>query len=217
MILTDEQAKAAQEVAKATGKALDVASGAGTVLVNGTVGKIASATLGLIGGDWVQEQRERNLAKMQAKTARILDGIAQDRLNAPSPSVVKPLLEAAADESREELQDLWAALLASAMVDGGRRVRRDYFDVVRQMEPADAQLLVIIGGLDPAITPDQRAEAMNGEVAKRGLSKTDVEISIGKLRFLECVESRGSGSNNPAVTHWLKPLGRGLLDACVVA
>ena len=49
MILSDDGAKAAQEVAKATGKALDVASGAGTVLVNGTVGRIAVATLSLIG------------------------------------------------------------------------------------------------------------------------------------------------------------------------
>jgi hypothetical protein len=125
VILSDKEAKAAQEVAKVTGKAIDAAAGAGTVMVNGTVGRIAAATLRLVGGDWVEEQQKRNLARMQAKTARILDGIDEARLTAPSPSVVKPLLEAAADESREELQDLWAALLANAMVDGGKRVRRD--------------------------------------------------------------------------------------------
>ena len=100
MILSDEEAKAAQEVTKATGKAIDVAAGAGTMLVNSTVAKIATATLGLIGGDWVQEAQVRNLARLKAKTARMLDGIDQARLSEPSPSVVRPLLEAAADESR---------------------------------------------------------------------------------------------------------------------
>src|SRR5271157_4986006 len=34
--------------------------------------------------------------------------------------------------------------LANAMLDGGRKVRRDYFETVRQMEPADALLLTIV-------------------------------------------------------------------------
>jgi hypothetical protein len=207
MILSDEQAKAAQEVAKATGKALDVASGAGTVLINGTVGKIAAATLGIVGGDWVQEQQKRNLARLEAKTARILDGVDKDRLSAPSPSVVKPLLEAAADESREELQDLWAALLANAMLDGGKRTRRDYFDVLRQMEPTDALLFDIVCR-QPSLRPNHNAtlQFIADETKRLGITENDKWISVLKLRSLDCL-----GSNWPGE---LTPRGIGLARAC---
>ncbi len=213
MILTDEEAKATQEVAKATGKAIDAASGAGTMLVNGTVGRIAAATLGLIGGDWVQEQQQRNLARMQAKTARLLDGIASDRLSTPSPSVVKPLLEAAADEGREELQDLWAALLCNSMLDGGRKVRRDYFEALRHMEPVDALILKLVhcqpeeGGLEGMM------QFRNQELLKFGVPQNDALIAITKLDKLGCVTLH-PGQFWP---RFLAPFGIGLIDACTVA
>lgn len=62
----------------------------------------------------------------------------------PSVSVVLPMLQTAADEAREELQDLWAALLANAMQKKGASVRRVYFDLVRRFEPADAVLLSVV-------------------------------------------------------------------------
>jgi hypothetical protein len=54
-----------------------------------------------------------------------------------------PLLQAAADESREELQSLWAALLANAMTDGGHRTRGAFVGALKSMDPADALVLSI--------------------------------------------------------------------------
>jgi len=130
-------AQAVVEIVKAAG-------GMGTYLGR-VVGSIPDNLLGLIAGDWLEHKRRRHLALLEANTARILEGIAEERLTEPSPSVVIPLLQAAVDEGRPELQALWAALLANAMLDGGRRVRRDYFDAVRQMEPSDALVLDLMG------------------------------------------------------------------------
>ena len=122
MLLSDDEAQAAKEIAKTGGKLIDSALGVGG-FIKDTLGDIPKDMIGLAGGgDWVHEQRRRNIGKMTAKTQRMLEDVAPDRITEPSVSVVIPLLQAAADEGREELQDLWAALLANAMVDGGKRV-----------------------------------------------------------------------------------------------
>src|SRR5580704_10526643 len=63
----------------------------------------------------------------------------------PEPPSLKnsiPILEAAADEENEELQDLWSRLLAAAM-DPNRRdaMRQSFIQTVKQMDPMDALVL----------------------------------------------------------------------------
>ncbi len=134
--MTDE-ARAVAEVAKTTGEIVQAAGGIGAYLAR-VFGSIPENLLNLMVGDWLEHKRRRHLADLEERTARHLEGIATERLTEPSPSVLIPLLQAAVDEGRPALQALWAALLANAMVDGGKRVRRDYFEAVRQMEPVDA-------------------------------------------------------------------------------
>lgn len=59
-----------------------------------------------------------------------------------SPSLAIPLLRAAYDESRPELQQLWADLIAAAM-DPKRsgRVRLSFIDTLKRFDPLDALLL----------------------------------------------------------------------------
>lgn len=142
--MTSAEAEAVTEVAKTAGKAIDLARGVGGYLKE-TLDTVPHDLIGLAGGDWLHQQRRRNIAKMQARTERILEGVERERISEPSVSVVVPLLEAAADEGREELQDLWAGLLASAMMDGGRKVRRAFFETLRKLEPTDALVLEIYG------------------------------------------------------------------------
>jgi Abortive infection alpha len=53
-----------------------------------------------------------------------------------------PLLRAAYDEGRPELQDIWAALIAAAM-DPERmgRVRISFIDTLKRFDPLDARVL----------------------------------------------------------------------------
>lgn len=213
-MISDAQAHAVTAVANATGKAIDLVGGAGAWL-DRTVGSIPPNLFRVAGGDWLGEVAERNLARMRAKTAHILDGISRERISEPSPSVVLPLLTAAMDESREELQDLWAALLANALVDGGRRVRRDYFDAVRQMEPLDATVLDVVARRPNEGTGDSERLRMDmvfidQERQRLGASHDDFAIATGKLVKLDCLTPPG-----PTVRpHSLTPFGRGLLGAC---
>ena len=137
--MTDE-AKAVEAVAKTGQELIKAAGGLGSWLAD-VVGNVPHDLLGILGGDWISHVRIRNLYRMQVKTAQLLEGVATLRLNDPSPSLVLPLLRTASDETRESLQDLWAALLANTMLDNGQRVRRAFFDVLAQLEPSDAVFL----------------------------------------------------------------------------
>jgi hypothetical protein len=131
---------AVAETAKFGGKVVDASIAFGGWLKD-TFGTIPEDLLGIAGGDWLHHQRRRNLAALEARTKAIRERIGAGAPHAPSVSVVLPLLQGAADEARPELQNLWAALLASAMQpDGGVRVRRAFFDTLRRMEPYDAKL-----------------------------------------------------------------------------
>lgn len=131
---------AVTETAKLGSKVVDAGTGFAGWLKD-TFGTIPQDLLGIAGGDWLHHQRRRNLLALEAKTEAIRQRIGAGPAHEPSVSVVLPLLQAAADEGRPELQELWAALLASAMLpEGGKRVRRAFFDTLRQMEPSDAVL-----------------------------------------------------------------------------
>ena len=59
-----------------------------------------------------------------------------------SPSLAIPLLRAAYDESRPELQELWAQLIAAAMdPQRANRVRRSFIDTIQSLDPLDALVL----------------------------------------------------------------------------
>jgi len=104
--------------------------------------QIAENALGLAGGDWLSEKRLRNRQRLREETEKILQAEGADLDDDPSPSVVIPLLQAAQDESREEMLKLWATLMATAM-DPNRRslYRRQFVDLVKNLEPGDALML----------------------------------------------------------------------------
>ena len=132
-----ETAKLGQEVVKAT-------AGAGSWLSR-ILGDIPEDALGLLGGDWLHQQRRINVAKLEVSAARRLVAIEVERLSSPNPATLMPLLLAAREEADETLQDLWAGLLVSALADGGTRLRKEFVDLVRKMNAADAIVLQVYG------------------------------------------------------------------------
>ena len=91
------------------------------------------------------------------------------------------------------------------MLDGGRKVRRDYFDAVQQLEPVDAIILEIIA-LRP-MGPDHNAAYRFIEQKRIGgsVSSDDYEISLEKLERLGCIRVKGIAG--PPI---LAAFGRGL-------
>lgn len=205
---TEASGKAIAETAKFGGKVVDAAVGAGGYLAR-VVGTIPEDVLGVAGGDWLHQQRKRNLARMQAKTAAILHREGAAIMGDPSPSVVVPLLQAAADEGREELQDLWAALLAQAMK-GERRVRRQFFEVLRQMEPADVLVLRLWMKASAAGTYpiNGRKLPLDAAAIEMGLTSTEYQLSLQSLVDLKCI------SPLPGITQEVTALGTELIAMC---
>jgi hypothetical protein len=157
---------------------------AGMEVVLRPITDIAENLLGLVGGDWLSEARRRRREELKRKTEEILrkrDAIADDE---PSPTVVIPLLSAAQDEGREELIDLWAALLAAA-IDPARksRYRRQFVDIVKQLEPVDAVVLRALVKEGGGVFYEQRKDFADS----LGITEDQMDVSFGALRNVDLI------------------------------
>jgi hypothetical protein len=121
-------------------------------------------------------------------------------------AIGKPLLQAAAEEDREELVDLWARLLATSC-DPHRsgQMRREFTEIVRQMNPADAR---VFNRIDPVMNyaPSQRS----GLSSHLGLSETEVEASFVRLMELGLIRNKSQANADQTIdvaNTVLRPLG----------
>jgi hypothetical protein len=131
--VSDEQAKAIQEAIKAL-------RGVGGFLRE-ILGTVPEDLVGYLGGDWLKVRRAENLARILDKMRERLQE-RNAKTEQPSISIVLPLLIAAADESRDELQDIWARLLAAAAdPTRAKSFRNQFIEVAKQMDPLDAAVL----------------------------------------------------------------------------
>jgi len=208
--ITDEQAKAIQEVAKTTGTALELVGKAGAY-VGEVLGTVPKDLVGVLGGDWLGEVRIRNLARYKERTEELLRARGVTETAPVSPSIAVPLLRAAADESREELQDLWARLLANAMDPSLGSVRQQFIEAVRAMDPPDAVVLNFMrteGFHQVGIDSDGETIERRHMAAKLGRTDDDLIVSLDHLSTLRLMEHASAG-------FWRQtPFGRAFMRAC---
>src|ERR1700722_2544443 len=210
--MSDEQAKAVQEVAKTTGDIVKAAGGLGSYLAR-VFGSIPDNLLGLVVGDWLEHKRRRHLRLLEVNTARLLeDDVGSERITEPNPAILIPLLQSAADESEPELQAMWAALLANAMLDGGLQVRPDYIEVLRKLAPLDVLMLerlALQGAIDEPTDEDEiiSAEALVGR-------NCVVRFSTPRDEYHYYDESHQEHYYKSK--YYLTPFGRGLVAACTM-
>lgn len=170
--VSDEQAKAISE-------ALKVLQGLGGFLKE-TFGTVPQDLVGLLGGDWLRVRRAENAAKIFEMVQQRLRARGVHAAEPASLSLVLPMVAAAADESRDELQDLWARLLAAA-ADPNRSkfFRLAFIDAAKRMDPLDAAVLrqahlinqIITGGGRDRLTKDLHVSRDEVEVSLANLSK----------------------------------------------
>ncbi len=169
---------------------------------------IPEQALGLAGGAWVSEQRARNRTRLSLRTAEVLKtrGVAIDFET--SPSVIIPLIGMAQDEGREELVDLWARLLATALDPAARHhYRRDFVAIAAGLEPMD---MLCLQKLDSGATKAWRYRRES--VAKALCQSQDrVDLALSSLARLGLIDpAKLDGTDfQPFVT----PLGREFLTA----
>lgn len=175
-----------------------------------------AAILHFGGVDWLVAQQTVTAASIKAKMDQKLAAIPENRRTEASAAVVLPLLEEALNENRDELQDLWAALLANTMVDGGRRVRREYFAIVRAMEPEDAHVLRLWGDVPRiVVNGDPAQQEIQSHLGRLGIDADSYLVAARNLDRLGCIYPVGPDSGLVYV-QGLTAFGRGFLRACRV-
>jgi hypothetical protein len=213
-----DTAHAIEETAKFGTKLLDSGDKAAGY-ATGVFERLPHNLVGLV-GDWVCHQRIRQWAKLQVRTKQILNerGI-KEPYEEVSPSIALPLLEAAVDETREELSELWAKLLAAAM-DPKRRdlIRQSFVQIVKQMEAFDVLVLKVIANNQ---THGQGSTSFDVVVESLGQGtdvRNDVLESFEALAKLRCISFRdatvpGQGQGGPMNNPYLTPFGMLLMRA----
>lgn len=195
--ISDEQAKAIQE-------ALKTLQGLGE-FVKETFGTVPQDLVGILGGDYLKVRRAENLARTIEKARERIRLQKRDEEGRTAPlSLGLPIMVAAAEESRDELQDLWAALMA-ALVDPDRKgfFRIKFIDIAKRMDPLDAPILHRLGSsINPTEHPQRQAIAN-----AMGINVDQVLVSIENLEGFRLV------ATSPNFANSVTPLGREFLRA----
>lgn len=139
-----ESAKAIQEVAKTTGKAIDGLQSSGNFFGR-VFGGLVENGVGIV-ADKVKFMRFERAAELASKAEKILEerGIG-DETKAVPPKIAIPLIENATLEDDDNLHDLWAKLLANAMDPNfPLDVKRVYVSLLKEMEAIDVRILYTV-------------------------------------------------------------------------
>ena len=166
-----------KEQAKAIEQALKTLQGFGTFLRE-MFGTVPEDIVALLGGNWLRVRRAENLLVTLEKARERLEkrGI---KVEPTSLSIGLPILIAAADESRDELQEIWARLLAAAADPvRAKAFRNQFIEVVKRMDPLDAPVLQLVQQREHGRI---KATEQNVLAEKLGVDKDEVEVSIGNL------------------------------------
>jgi hypothetical protein len=180
----------------------------------GKLGRYVGRILGDVPSDMVQVFIGQHL-----RFARILIADSYDRRireilerrNAKteplSPSVAIPLITAAYEESRPELQAFWAALIAAAM-DPARsdRMRLAFIGTLKQFDPLDALLLRQL----PTLPGNQEPFAAQFWATRLGVGLNAVLVSVDNLNRLGCITILPANNKQLPLT----PYGQELLRTC---
>lgn len=223
-----ETAKAVQEVAKATGKAIDAGEKFGGFISQFIAGTLEQG-MGIFEDKLKYMRWERQVRLMQ-RADQLLKEIGLNKPTRPIPlKLVVPLLEAASIEDDDSLQDLYARLLVNA-ANGASRInlQRAYISVLEQLTPLDASLLQKIYSLSYQETQHNGVEVGklpqevsigkdDGKEDDLPEPSDDVKLALANLARLGCVviqKSCGGGELFKKVNPTL--LGKSFIEACTL-
>jgi hypothetical protein len=168
-----ETAKAISDAAQLGSKIVDASTGVGRYAA-GVLGNLPHNLVG-IASDYVAYKRLNRAVELEHDYKKLLADRGVSEPIEPSPSIAVPLLEAAVDEDREVLKDLWTKLLANAC-DPKRhtRVRLSFINLLKKLDPLDAEILCEFGRTGGPFAPNAR-DYLKG---KLDVSENEVMVSL---------------------------------------
>lgn len=137
--MSDEAAKAVQEVAKVTGKAIDSVNKSADFL-HRLIGQSFEDTLGVFVTDPIRVFRTKKLIdRMNGIQQKMLDrGITDVRTIAPK--IILPLLDGMSLEDNPVLEEMWENMMVSAANPKNTTLEKDCISVLGQFTANDALL-----------------------------------------------------------------------------
>ena len=233
-----EEAKAVQELAKVTGKGIGAAREFGRFL-----GRVIGGSAVQAGGileDWLTYKRKvlhlqwARLYRIKVRVEEELNTRGVDGPTRPvAPKLAFPILEEAAFEDDDELQDIWARLLATAMDPNAPQIKRAYIHILKSFEPSDAVLLedlyritferdsfaepyrLGMGGFTFPITELSTHLNMTGEECEISLLNLDQVGCITLVLHRAITKEDTSYPPLDQVAIHLTALGKALVEACM--
>lgn len=186
-----ESAKAIQETAKATGKALETLDKAGGFFGR-VFGSLVTDGVGIV-ADRVKYMRIEQAVKLAEKTEKLLSDRGVKETIEVEPKIGVPLIESATLETNDDLHSLWASLLANAMDPNAlEKVTRSHVSVLREMASLDVALLNSMAAEKEARHPNNSLSEINFDKKKLAaafrVSERDAELSLLNLLRLGCIK-----------------------------
>lgn len=182
-------------VAKTVDSAIDLVRGVGRVF-----GPAADELAGMM-GEQMRFWRFRNMNRIVKKTEQLLDErkIHQDMMGSIPFGESIRLIEAASLEDSDEIQDVWARLLANALDSSSKiTVKKVYIDIINSLSPIEATFLDLAWEFSQTTTfgTPKDVEILEGEInkkAQRGWRRYkdgDRSIAIQNLMRARCITLR---------------------------
>jgi hypothetical protein len=212
-------AKAVEAAAKPTNTALEIVRDAGGYLSR-VISNVPEDLVEIVGGAWLHEQHIRLRDKLCRRTEQIFR--ERDRREAVelSPNIAAAIIEGAQEESREDLAELWARLLASAMDPvTADNVRHSFIEAVKKMDPVDALVLRYIHERKIAVVnpglgrepPVNSATGIENISFATGRRPDEIEVSLKHLETLSFCDH--NVVTNPSA--WImNAVSREFMQAC---
>jgi len=224
-----EEAEAAKEIAVTTGKVIDagVKLGGFFRLVLGD----AAIELGGAVKDWATYFRYNNLLKIQDKVFKLhKKRKIEGKTIVIPPRYAIPLIQNASQEDNDDIQSLWAGLVANSTdPDKKLNVQKIYIEILSSLEPIDVQIMLYFSKQGWHLFSEVPGGGITIEklLSELNLLENDIVISLQNLHRLGCLiadfeptwndigkSSFGALVKNKKTTFRPSPLGFSLLEAC---
>lgn len=186
----NEPAKAAEEIARATGKAIDGLRETGAFFKQ-VFGESVVDGVGLL-ADKLKYYRIEKAALLAKKTeARLRERGVKATVPLP-PKLGIAIIENATVEDNDELHTLWSKLLANAMDEKtSHQVRHIHASLLKEMEPLDVAILSTVATEKVTNSPEIELSKVHFSrdkmVEEFKVPKETIELSLLNLMRLGCI------------------------------
>ncbi len=189
--IDEETAKAAAEAFRFGSKAIDAGSAVAAIF-----GDLPKNLVGIL-GDKVKFARARRYVELEHDFRRRMHQRGIEGAE-PSPTLAIPIIEAAIDETRTELLDLWQRLLANSC-DPSRanRVRDTFIAILKQFDPMDARVFELMGRTPANLVVPNARDFVTTSLR---IPMEETLVSFENLERIGCLSSVNRDVWNPILT-----------------